>query len=171
MIFLYNSALPSRPHSAFILRTPLPDSKKVAQSINQYETSQSLATTSPSAREDSKPLPPTRRRSDFVMRYEYLMNKAQKAMQTVDNYETAVNKTQVNETECKTTGRSRKVGSSECNDNINPEVGSDEDEVGDVDFNEEEVLQRCRNPATMQKSYDYTGIPGLYRHPIFVQKS
>ena len=85
-----------RPHSAFI-----PDRKL------SFENS-------------DKPVAPARRKSDFVARYENLMNRAQAAMKTVEK--------------------------------LDPNQGSDkeendeeDEEVKDIDFNEEEVLQRCRD--------------------------
>ena len=84
-----NSALPSRPHSAFIPRSPLSVSKKATSPlINQTDASNSSSVPSQDVEETSRPLPPTRRRSDFVTKYEFLMNKAQKALQVVDKIET-----------------------------------------------------------------------------------
>ena len=143
-----NSALPCRPHSAFIPRAIASDSKDVSAAKKQLQNSESQVLEGNPISESSKPLPPARRRSDFVTRYEYLMDKAQKAIQVVDKYESVVNKrqsvTESNITQGDSSDKNNITQSNEakglvgCGD-------EDDDEIEDVDFNEEEVLRKCRD--------------------------
>ena len=143
-----NSALPCRPHSAFIPRAIASDSRDVSAPKTHQESSESQGTEGNPILESSKPLPPARRRSDFVMRYEYLMDKAQKAIQVVDKYESVVNKRQSGTESNITQGDSSDKNNSTQFDGTKGLAGcgdEDEDEIEDVDFNEEEVLRKCRD--------------------------
>ena len=75
----------------------------------------------------------TRRRSDFVSRYESLLSRAQAATKAVD------------ELDLLRLQRAKDVQAQAADAN------SDKDEEESVDFNEEEVLQRCQD---FQKDYE-----------------
>ena len=148
---LGDPSLPSRPHSAFIPRNSLSGSKKATSPATfKTETTNSNNVPSKSLEDSSKPLPPTRRRSDFVTKYEFLVSKAQKALQTVDKLETIVTKNQENTTEGIERSTSNEMDRKVFNDQGKGACLTDDDdeEIADVDFNEEEVLKRCRDFIT-----------------------
>jgi hypothetical protein len=101
-----SSISPMRPQSAFI---PRPSARSVLNSENKSSQDQ-------------------RRRSDFISRYESLMNRAQAATKAVDELDI------LRQNEAK-----------------GADVEDDEEDVESVDFNEDEVLQRCQD---FLKDYD-----------------
>ena len=148
---LGDPSLPSRPHSAFIPRNPLSGSKKTTSPATcKSDTTNSNNAPSQSVGDSSKPLPPTRRRSDFVTKYEFLVSKAQKALQVVDKLETIVTKNQENTSEGIESSTSNEMDRKLFNDQGEGACLTDDDdeEIADVDFNEEEVLKRCRDFIT-----------------------
>ena len=116
----------SRPQSAFIPRRS-----------SSAQAEQSPDSSSASPRSD-----PNRRRSDFVSRYESLLNRCQAATKAVDELDLLrLQKSNTSKTENED-GGVVVVG--------NVEDVDDGDEDESVDFNEEEVLQRCQE---FQKDY------------------
>ena len=135
-----------RPHSAFIPRSTIQEFKGSPQSTIKCDIPQVQFKSSESAGESCKPLVPSRRRSDFVMRYENLMNRAETALKSVDNYETVTNKEKKKDTESRIGDNITTSKISPTDAGTNYEGSNDEDEeVGEIDFNEEEVLQKCRD--------------------------
>ena len=115
----------SRPQSAFIPRRS-----------SSAQAEQSPDSSSASPRSD-----PNRRRSDFVSRYESLLNRCQAATKAVD------------ELDLLRLQKSSANTSKNENEDVNVEDVidvDDGDEDESVDFNEEEVLQRCQE---FQKDY------------------
>ena len=124
----------TRPQSAFIPRSR-PSSSSQGSSA-QVEQGQVGLPTSPRSSTD------IRRRSDFVSRYESLLNRCQAATKAVDELDLLRLQKAANQS----------GGSQDADHLVDADAieDNDEEEIADVDFDEEEVLQKCQE---FQKDY------------------
>ena len=137
----------TRPQSAFIPRSrPSSQSGSSAQVLEQGGQVGGLPTSPRSSSSDP------RRRSDFVSRYESLLNRCQAATKAVDELDllrlqkAAANANQTG------TGSSQDLAHHDLAQDhvVAIEDDNDEEEIADVDFDEEEVLQKVHE---FQKDY------------------
>ena len=132
-----------RPQSAYILSPP-PLANPPHQQLQQSAFS---------ANQRKSLIIDNRRRSDFVSRYESLLNRAQSATKAVDELDLLRLQRAKTDPSSVTSGppsTSVSAGPPTPTSGHVPEDDLDEDEVS-VDFNAEEVLQRCHD---FQKDYE-----------------
>ena len=142
----------TRPQSAFIPRSRPTASSSQSGSSAQVEQGGQVGGLPTSPRSSSSDI---RRRSDFVSRYESLLNRCQAATKAVDELDLLRLQ--------KAASANQSAGSN--SQDLVPhhhdlvvvqdpaaieDIINDEEEIADVDFDEEEVLQKCQE---FQKDY------------------
>merc|ERR1712083_509537 len=141
---------------------PSPGGSPAPGSASSESTPTKIRKPTPQIRPQSAFIPPatrksadTRRRSDFVSRYESLLSRAQAATKAVDELDLLrLQRAKVDNTSTTNTSSASvnftpnaSTASPDNNDNLvddNVVLDDEDDEVTSVDFNEDEVLQRCQ---------------------------